>query len=365
MPTPPSASLIDALVGWTLGALDPAAGNRIALEGLAMAPREGDALELGIRKLEAASLRLAAPGLALEVAHMVLRDVVALVRPEGGRLHLVRLQAAAAELAGVRLHGPLLLPAPGAAAAHHPATAGPWRLEPLATADGTVRAEIVDAHLLFDADVTVPIRYGQVDFNKAAVEHVGPDSRVGVSRLGLYVDAPNGRSYLYQFPATPVAGVSFERRGAMLGPWVSDRGKLQLQPFGEALLGQNPHGAALGLTEQARQLFDRTAVSGEVQLGDGTLAAAGWQAELEGSAQGRNLLRLHSEAVGRGLTLDIAALSARRAALQAGAVRLGCDALTGTLRLRVLREDGQLRFAIDFAQLQLAALHADFAPAGG
>ena len=82
----------------------------------------------------------------------------------------------------------------------------------------------------------MPIRQGQVDFKDATVEHVGPDSRMGVSRLGLYVDAPNGRSYLYQFPSAPVAGVEYERRGALLGPFVTDRGNLRLQEFGEWLL---------------------------------------------------------------------------------------------------------------------------------
>ena len=71
---------------------------------------------------------------------------------------------------------------------------------------GALNAEITDAHLLFDAQVRVPIARGVVDFNRATVEHVGPDSRMGVSRMGIYVDAPNGRSYLYQFPSAPVAG---------------------------------------------------------------------------------------------------------------------------------------------------------------
>ena len=34
-------------------------------------------------------------------------------------------------------------------------------------------------------------------FNRVTVEHVGPDSSMGLSPMGLYVDAPNGRNYLY------------------------------------------------------------------------------------------------------------------------------------------------------------------------
>ena len=117
--------------------------------------------------------------------------------------------------------------------------------------------------------MTVPIRDGQIDFNETTVEHVGPDSRMGVSRLGLYVDAPNGRSYVYQFSSVPVAGVEFEQRGPLLGAWVTDRGKLRLQAFGEGLLLQGSGGHGVGFTEQARVMFDRTAVSGDVRLSDG------------------------------------------------------------------------------------------------
>jgi hypothetical protein len=358
MPPPPSASLIDALPGLTLGALDPAAGNRIAFEGLAATPQADGALELGMRKLEAASLRLAWGALVLEIAQLVLHDVVALVRAEAGRLRVVRLQAAGADVSGVKLQGPLSLPS-SADGSHRPTDAGRWRLDPLATAEGTLRAEIVDAHLLFDADVTVTIRQGGVDFNKATVEHVGPDSRMGASRLGLYVDAPNGRSYLYQFPSTPFAGVAYERRDALLGPFVSNRGSLQLQPFVEALLQQHPAGTALGLTEQARALFERTAASGDVQLGDGPVAAAGVQAELVGRAEGRNVVRVHSEAVGRGLTLDLAALSARAVALAIGPAGIRCDEASGALQLRLLRDGTQLRFAIDLPQARLAGLRVE------
>ncbi len=71
----------------------------------------------------------------------------------------------------------------------------------------------------------------------------------------LYVDAPNGRSYLYQFASAPLAGVEFEHRGALLGPWVSERGKLRLQPFAEAMLRQRGGGQSQGLTGQARLLL--------------------------------------------------------------------------------------------------------------
>ena len=342
-------SLIDALLASTLGAAGKDSGNRVSLEGLTVGSTKDGALEIGVRRIEAASLRVTSGPLVLEAGKLAFDQLVARVRIEAGRPRLSSLVAAGAELSGVKVQGPL----------DFAADAGAWTLGPLAAADGTVRAEIVDAHLLFDADVTVPLRRGRIDFREATVEHVGPDSRMGVSRLGLYVDAPNGRSYLYQFSSPPVAGVEYERRGALPGPWVADRGSLQLQAFGEWLLRQPLGGQAHGLTEQARLLFGRTAVSGQVQLGDGRFAAPFAQADLVGRAEGRNVVRLHSQAVGRGLTVEIAALSVRNAASALGGMRLACDELTGALTLQLSVDGAQLRFAMDLASIRMSGVRAE------
>ncbi|KQT11217.1 hypothetical protein [Ramlibacter sp. Leaf400] len=357
MATAFAVSIIDALLGSTLGSAGQDPGNRVALEGLTSAPRDDGALEVRIRRLEAASLRVASGPLVLEVGQLALDELVALVRFEGGRPRLSMLEAAGAECSGVKLAGPLILPPyPGGGNATGPAAAASWSLGPLAAADGTIRAEIVDAHLLFDADVTVPVRQGRIDFKDATVEHVGPDSRMGASRLGLYVDAPNGRSYLYQFSVPPVAGVEYEQSGALLGPWVTDRGSLQLQPFGEWLLRQPLGGQAQGVTEQARLLFDRTAVSGDLQLSDGRFAAPGVQADFVGRAHGDNAVRLHSQAVGRGLTVELASLSVRNAVLGPGDLRIGCDQVAGALALRLSVEGAQLRFSFDLTQMKAAGV---------
>ena len=352
-----AASIIDFVLGLVLAPADQGAGNRISLEGLTSGLSTDGAHQIGIERFEAASIHAASGPLELEVGQLALHKLVALVRIEGGRPRLSALEAASAELSGVKVQGPLILPRqPEGNGSASQAAAASWNLGPLAAADGTIRAEILDAHLLFDADVTVPIRQGKVDFSDATVEHVGPDSRMGVSRLGLYVDAPNGRSYLYQFPSAPVAGVEYERRGAVLGPWVTDRGNLQLQAFVEQLLRQPRGGKGPGFTEQARLLFDRTAVSGDVQLSDGRFAAPGVQADLVGRAEGRNTARLHSEAVGRGLTVELASLSARQAEAGWGDGRIVCDEVAGSLLLRLFVEGGQLRFQFDLTAMRILGL---------
>jgi hypothetical protein len=342
-------SILDRLLRSTLGPAGQDAGNRVSLEGLTLLPRADGVLEIGIRKLEAASLRMASGSLVLEVGRLALEKLVAVMTIEDGRPHLSALEAAAGELSGVKVHGPLPLPSRAAGIAG-------CCLGPLADAEGTIRAEIIDAHLMFDAFVMVPMRQGRIDFNDATVEHLGPNSRMGVSRLGIYVDAPNGRSYLYQFASAPVAGVGYEQRGTLLGRFVTDRGSLHVQRFGEWLLRQPLGGQAHGLTEQARLLFDRTALSGDVQLGDGTLAAPALKAQLAGRAEGRNVVRLHSEAVGRGLTADMAALSVGNASLNLGQTRIDCEQLAGSLTLRLFLEDGQLCFSLDVADMKISRL---------
>lgn len=381
MANPFAASIVDHLLNLALAPTDQESSNRFSLEGLSFgAGREG-ALQIGIQRLTVASLRVASGPLMLEVEHLALHQVVALVRSEGGRPRLWTLEAAGAELSGMKVQAPVVFPQPArsepyalhahggaAASGDGPAdrqAAASWCLGPLGDADGTIRAEILDAHLLFDADVTVPIRHGQVDFNAATVEHVGPDSRMGVSRLGIYVDAPNGRSYLYQFPSAPVAGVAYERRGAMLAPWATDRGKLLLQAFGEALLRQCAGAKGAGFTEQARLLFDRTAVSGEVRLGDGRFVVPGVQGELAGRGEGRNTVRLHSEAVGRGLSVELASLLVRNASVGVGDTRLECDEAAGALRLRLFVADAQVRLAFELANMKMAGLRLSLHRADG
>ncbi|GAB3765650.1 hypothetical protein GCM10028796_23350 [Ramlibacter monticola] len=349
-------SLLDRVLGLELGATDPETGNRCLLDGLAWSSAQDGALEFRARRLEATALRLASGPLTLEIGRIAVHKLAGQVRFDDGRPHLGSLVAESAELSGVTVQGPVILPQrSNPAAAGEPASSA-WSLGPLAAADGTLRGKIVDAHLLFDADVTVPIRQGAIHFNDATVEHVGPDSRMGVSRMGFYVDAPNGRSYLYQFPTAPVCGVEFERRGALLGPWVTDRGKLQLQAFGEWLLGHALVERGLGMTEQARLLLGRTALSGEVQAGDGRLAAPGVQADLVGRAEGRNAVRIHSEAVGQGLTVEMSALSARDAVLRARGTEVRCGEIAARLTLQLFLEGGQLRSKFTLASMNLTGL---------
>src|SRR3954470_3882081 len=182
MPAALAASIIDLVLGSTVGSTGQESGNRVSLEGLSCKPGDAGALAIAVEKLAVASLRIAAGPLTPELGQLSLQKMAAVVRIEDGKPRVSSLEAASGELSNVKAQGPLDL--------REMPTSTAWSLAPLAAANGTIRAQIIDAALLFDANVTVPMVDGKIDFSDATVEHVGPDSRMGASRLGLYVDAP-------------------------------------------------------------------------------------------------------------------------------------------------------------------------------
>jgi hypothetical protein len=210
---------------------------------------------------------------------------------------------------------------------------GPWRLEPLGALEGSLHADIVDAAWIFDADVTIPIGGGRIDFNRATVEHIGPDSTMGVSRMGVYVDAPNGRTYLFLFSATHVPGAQFERRdGSLLPGWRGDRGAIDLQPLLEGLLC----GVQIGtLASGTRDMVARTRLSGEFRLGDGVMGDPHRRVVLTGRERGSNHVALSSLPSGQGVLLRLPGLSAAELRWQADGWTISTGALAGTVSVQL------------------------------
>jgi hypothetical protein len=260
------------------------------------------------------------------------------------------LAAARVELVGVKLQGPLRLSPQDLGAVQ----AESWSLAPLAGANGEIRSKITDAQLFFDAEVTVPVRQGEIAFADANVAHVGPDSRMGVDTSGVYVDAANGRSYVYKFPAVPIEGVVYERRGLL--PWTGDRGKLQLQPFLEGLLHRGRVQPGLGFTEQTRELLARTSLDAEIRLGDGKFIVPGIQGELASRAEGRNTVRVHSAAMDRGLSVELPLLALRNVVLTAQGVKVACDEVAAVLAVRIDVDAARVSYTLDIASVMLTGV---------
>ncbi|WP_225781369.1 hypothetical protein [Xenophilus sp. Marseille-Q4582] len=320
------------------------------LSRLAWTPDASGHAVLRMAELELHDVRLRGPGFVLRAE---------LIRIEGLQVRPFAMQAAHA---GAWLQADRVVLtqacaqaelAPPAVSAPLPPARGDWQLEPLGAATGELTGRITDAHLFFDATVRVGLRDGRIDFNDATVAHVGPDSRMGVARMGLYVDAPHGRSYLYQFASPPLAGVDYERRGALLNSWVSDRGRIWLQPLAEALLRQSLGGLAQGLTEQARLLLQRTSLRGHLQLGEGWVKLPGLSLRLSGRADGANSLRLQAQEVGEGASVHFGRLQAQDLCATAAGQSVHLDRLQarGQLALRLPAMPGQLELRLEACEL--------------
>ena len=232
------------------------------------------------------------------------------------------------------------------------ATTEPWRCEPVGGTDGMARAYITDAAWVIDADVTIPIERGRIDFNDVRVQHVGPDSSMGLSRMGLHVDAPTGRTYLYLWSATHVPGARFEQRGTLLTP-VADRGSLELQPFVEALLA----GVLLGAPAAgAREMLRRTRLSGQFRLGDGRVGNERQHLTLAGRREGRNRVELSSMPTGQGFGLRVAELSAVDLHLEHQGRLASAAALSATLGLHLKDPAGEPSIEAKFSELTLSGI---------
>jgi len=195
-----------------------------------------------------------------------------------------------------------------------------------------MHAHIVDAAWVFDVKVTVPISRGRIDFNRVTVEHVGPDSSMGISRMGVYVDAPNGRTYVYQLATPDVPGATFERRGSLL-PWSSgDRGAIDLRPLLEARVAGTPFGK---LASAAGTMLARTRVSGEMQLGDGEIGDDRKRVVLTGREQGRNQVQLAWAQAGAGIVLRLPELEVRESRLELPGCVLTTGTVSGTLSVQL------------------------------
>jgi hypothetical protein len=275
----------------------------------------------------------------------------------------INLGVAELRLSGVQAGGPLPgrrstgdPTAAGRAVAQARAPASGWALAPVEGLTGDLDIDVADAAWVLDADVRLPIESGRIDFNRATVSHFGPDSSLGLSRLGLYVDAPNGRQYLAMLAGSALEGMRFERRGALLGSGVTDRGLLALAPLLQAVIGGartfRPAAGAWALLERIR-------LGGQLHLADGPLGRPERGLVLTGAAAGRNQLTLSGGAGGR-LVLQWSALAASRLRWSGRGGAWGkawtasAESIEGHLELALTRAvGGTLNWALQAAELRL------------
>ncbi|UUX94338.1 hypothetical protein [Aquabacterium sp. J223] len=216
-----------------------------------------------------------------------------------------------------------------------PTTDGAWVLDALRGLHGRLRAFVTDAAWVLDAEVELPVHGGRLDFGQVTVSHIGPDSVMGASHLGVYVDTPAGRQYLALFGSALPPGVAFEQRGGgLLGPRVRDRGGIDLPAFVAGVL-QPRGGPLVRAAGPSWQALQRTRLEGELQLGDGALAGPGASLRLDGADRGRNRLLLRAAQAGHALSLELPALQGHDLVLERGGQRLTAASVEGRLSVRV------------------------------
>jgi hypothetical protein len=319
------------LQGFTLpgfGPIEVLQAEVVEMSGLAL--RDG-AWRIG--RLQLRGVELHTPALALRAGQVLLRGLSVRLgtAPPGDGHAAPALQALSLDALELQDAQVELARTPSPAAAGELAR---WQMDALAGLNGRVQMHVDDAAWIMDADVSVAIQGGRIDFNQLSVEHIGPDSPMGVSHMGIYADSPKGRDYLYQFALPHVPGVRFEQRGSLFGARVTDRGSLELKPFVESLL----HNAGCGTPQghpgrNTAPALQRTRLSGELSLGDGVMGTQHQQVELSGQAQGRNRVGVSAASMGRQIMLRLPELQAARAQFSLPGLPGGSGPITGTVSM--------------------------------
>lgn len=278
--------------------------------GIAWRPAADGSWHATLDRVELANVRMPTPFGMADVLKATLTGVEVDARlrpgPAGGAFELRRLAAERAELDDVELTvvlDPSALPALD-------------RLEPIGGMQGLLRVYIRDATWVIDAEITMPIAAGRIDFNRVVVEHVGPNSAMGLAPGGVYVEAPSlDRTELIRLAASPVPGARYETRGAF--GHVSDRGSLDLQGFVQALLA-SPAGQPLARLggRDVEAMLDRTKLNGELQLGDGALGTPTAFLVLADRALSHNRLSLSGAVAGQRVIGRLPDLAASRATFE-------------------------------------------------
>lgn len=299
----------------------------IAATGASLRGLADGSVQVAVDRAELRSVKFSLPAGRGVAARVTVQDALLRLGPSasGPSFDLLGLRAADVQLEGIELE---LDHRPGGMAA------GGWRFDALDALDGQLRVFIRDAAWVVDADITVPLAAGRLDFDDVVVDHVGPNSSMGISRNSIYIDAPNsvGRTDLYRFTAPSVPGAQFESRG---GGRVTDRGSIDFKEFLEAMLAapsEQPFGA-VG-SREVEVMLDRTKLSGELRLGDGAIGSTRHHVALSGRDQGRNRIGLTAAVLGQRLVVRVPDLSASGAGFELFGHAGRCGAITGNLELQ-------------------------------
>lgn len=290
-----------------------------------------DRWQLALPQQQWRGLRLRSPAGELAVDGLTLFDLEATLARDGPGWRLQRLAAREVALEGLRLDAELPGRPPGSTAPWLEDLMAGWQDEALRGLHGMLQTFVTDAAWFLDATISMPVRSGRIEFDRVRVEHLGPDSAMGVSGGGLYVDAPRlARRYMMVFTGALPAGVAVEQRE---GRRIRSRGALDLAAIAGMLGIARPE--VRWANAEAEAAMARSRLSGELQLGDGWLGSDALRLRLAGHALGANRLGVSAPALGGEITLRLPQLVAEEARLSLGGLSGGCGRMDATLALQL------------------------------
>jgi hypothetical protein len=217
-----------------------------------------------------------------------------------------------------------------------------WSLAALGALDGDLALYFTDAKAYIDADVNCPIRSGVVDFNKVDLEHLGPNSAMGIDPKGIYVDGLSAailRTHIYE--RNNIAGAKFEEweisePTGMDDPGsarVTDRGSLNLQLFLEQMLN-DPLASSGGSPKQLEDL-NRMSLKGKLSLGDDVLGKGKNGVTLSGGSAGKNAITINAVSLGSNLTIKMPEFQASKGKFEALGKAGETGLITAKLKLEI------------------------------
>ena len=217
-----------------------------------------------------------------------------------------------------------------------------WSLDALDSFDADLKLYFTDAGFYIDADVNCPIRSGWVDFNDVDIEHHLPDSKMGISPQGIYVDRVGtimARKYLYERRNIKDARfetiINYEPEPPydQGGYDIPDRGALNLRGFLEQMLN-DPKAPD---EEPPKKLEDlnRMHLSGSASIGDESLGTGKNRVTLSGKSAGKNVITISSVHLGENLRIEMPAFQASKGKFEAGGKEGETGEITANIKIDV------------------------------
>lgn len=298
---PPDAATIE------LAGLESIRFELAECSGLTVRTTEPGALTVVLAEATLQRLEVQAHAGSLDAARASLRNVEArLVRRDGrwdvqeARIEEIKVQGLRAHLAERTALGP---------------QAGA-RLDALDAIEGTVRAHVTDALWFVDANIVAPMQGGRIDLDRVAVQHLGPDSTLGVGPGGIYVYARGGKRVELLALDDGVTDHVFDAGASNGAPTAHPpRNRVRVQAFAEAILARGR--AAVRVPDsKIKKAFRRTRLSGDLRLGDGVLGTPNAYADLARRGDRDNRVEIASTSLADRTIMRLPSLVLRAAALQ-------------------------------------------------